>query len=136
MQDANVSDDLWQLSVGKVKALEYGTSTDLFPIMVLLNFYLHVLIHYYFTALFDIFYRYFCLQGISASRHWQEAFIEALNDAGQQEMDRAWPKDGAAQQEAPEEPEDVATQQEASEGPEVKDEADDQPQVTYRLDQF
>jgi hypothetical protein len=32
-----------------------GTSTDLFAVMVLLNFYLHVLIHYYFTASFDIF---------------------------------------------------------------------------------
>jgi hypothetical protein len=42
-------------------------------------------------------------------------------------MDRAWPKDGTAQQEAPEEPEVVATQQEASEGLEVEDEADDQP---------
>jgi hypothetical protein len=38
-------------------------SADLFAIMVLLNFYLHVLIHYYFTASFDIFYRYFCLHG-------------------------------------------------------------------------
>jgi hypothetical protein len=27
-----------------------GTSTNLFAVMVLLNFYLHVLIHYYFTA--------------------------------------------------------------------------------------
>jgi hypothetical protein len=48
----------------------------------------------------------------------------------------AWPEDGAAQQEAPEEPEVVVTQQEGPEGLEVKDEADDQPQVTYRLDQF
>jgi hypothetical protein len=45
-----------------------GISADLFAIMVLLNFYLHVLIHYYFSASFDIFYHYFCLQGTSASR--------------------------------------------------------------------
>jgi hypothetical protein len=44
-----------------------STSTDLFAVMVLLNFYLHVIIHYYFTASFDIFYRYFCLHGTSAS---------------------------------------------------------------------
>jgi hypothetical protein len=52
-------------------------------VMVLLNFYLHVLIHYYFTTSFDIFYRCFCLQGTSASRYRQEAFLEALNDEGQ-----------------------------------------------------
>jgi hypothetical protein len=44
-----------------------GTSADLFVVMVLLNFYLHVLIYYFFTASFDIFYRCFCLQGTSAS---------------------------------------------------------------------
>jgi hypothetical protein len=46
-----------------------GMSTNLFAVMDLLNFYLHALIHYYFTALFDIFYHYFCLHGTSASRH-------------------------------------------------------------------
>jgi hypothetical protein len=61
-----------------------GTSADLFVVMVLLNFYLHVLNYYYFTASFDIFYRCFCLQDTSASRHQQEAFLEALNDEGQQ----------------------------------------------------
>jgi hypothetical protein len=65
-------------------------SADLFAVMVLLNFYLHILIHYYFTALFDIFYCCFCLQGTSASRHRQEAFHEALNDEGQQQMAGAW----------------------------------------------
>jgi hypothetical protein len=59
-----------------------GTSVDLFVVMVLLNFYLHVIIHYYFTASFDIFYHYFCLWGTSTSRHRQEAFLEALNDEG------------------------------------------------------
>jgi hypothetical protein len=44
-----------------------GTSTDLFAVMVLLNFYLDVLIHYFFTASFDIFYHCFYLQGTSAS---------------------------------------------------------------------
>jgi hypothetical protein len=44
-----------------------GMSADLFAVKVLLNFYLHVLIHYYFTTSFDIFYRCFCLQGTSAS---------------------------------------------------------------------
>jgi hypothetical protein len=52
--------------------------------MVLLNFYLHVLIHYYFIAShFDIFYHCFCLQGTLASRHQQEAFLGALHDEGQ-----------------------------------------------------
>jgi hypothetical protein len=46
-----------------------GTSADLFAVMVLLNFYLHVLIHYYFIASFDIFYRFFHLHGTSASQH-------------------------------------------------------------------
>jgi hypothetical protein len=46
-----------------------STFADLFAIIVLLNFYLHVLIHYYFTALFDIFYHCFYLQDTSASRH-------------------------------------------------------------------
>jgi hypothetical protein len=54
----------------------------LFVVMVLLNFYLHVIIHYYFTASFDIFYHYFCLRGTSTSRHRQEAFLEALNNEG------------------------------------------------------
>jgi hypothetical protein len=44
-----------------------GMSANLFAVMVLLNFYLHVLIHYYFNTSFDTFYRYFCLQGTSAS---------------------------------------------------------------------
>jgi hypothetical protein len=41
-----------------------------------------------------------------------------------------------AQQEAPEEPNVRAAQQEALEEPNIKDEAGDQPPVTYRLDQF
>jgi hypothetical protein len=62
----------------------FGTSADLFVAMVLLNFYLHVLIHYYFIAShFDIFYHCFCLQGTLASRHQQEAFLGALHDEGQ-----------------------------------------------------
>jgi hypothetical protein len=48
-------------------------------------------------------------------------------------MTGAWSELGVAQQEAPEEPKDGATQQEAPKKPDVKDEADDQPQVTYRL---
>jgi hypothetical protein len=44
-----------------------STSADLLVVMLLLNFYLHVLIHYYFTASFDIFYYCFYLQGTSAS---------------------------------------------------------------------
>jgi hypothetical protein len=63
-----------------------GMSADLFAVMVLLNFYLHVLIHCYFNASFDIFYRCFCLQGTSASRHQHEVFLEDLNDEGQQQM--------------------------------------------------
>jgi hypothetical protein len=50
---------------------------------------------------------------------------------------------GAAQQEAPEEPKVRAVQQEAPKEPEVRgpqqsefEEADDQPQVTYRLIEF
>jgi hypothetical protein len=46
-----------------------GTSADLFMVIVSLNFYLHVLIHRYFTASFDIFYHCFCLLGTLASRH-------------------------------------------------------------------
>jgi hypothetical protein len=42
----------------------------------------------------------------------------------------------ATQQEALEEPEVGAAEQEAPEEPNVEDEAGDQPQVTYRLDQF
>jgi hypothetical protein len=38
-----------------------GTSADLFVVMILLNFYLHVLIHYYSTASFDILYHCFYL---------------------------------------------------------------------------
>jgi hypothetical protein len=48
----------------------------------------------------------------------------------------AWLDVGAAQQEAREELEDGATQQEAHEEPDIEDEANDQPQVTYRLVQF
>jgi hypothetical protein len=73
-----------------------GTFTDSFAVMVLLNFYLHVPIHYYFTASFDIFYRCFYLHDTSASRHQYEAFLEALNDEGQQPMARAWPELGVA----------------------------------------
>jgi hypothetical protein len=46
-----------------------GTFVDLFVVIVLLNFYLYVLIHYYFTSSFDIFYHYFYLQDTSASQH-------------------------------------------------------------------
>jgi hypothetical protein len=98
--------------------------------MVLLNFYLHVLIHYYFTASFDIFYHCFCLQGISASRHQQEAYLEALNDDGQQQMtgaSPAWPELGVAQQKVLKEPDVGATQPEAIEEPYIKDEVDDHP---------
>jgi hypothetical protein len=80
--------------------------------MILLNFYLHILIHYFFTVLFDIFYHCFYLQDSLTSRHQQEAFIEALNDADQRQMAGAWPawpEDGATQQDSPEEPEVVAT---------------------------
>jgi hypothetical protein len=66
-----------------------GTSTDMFVVMILLNFYLHILIHYYFTTSFDIFYHCFCLQGTSTSRHQQEAFLGALLDEGEQQMVRA-----------------------------------------------
>jgi hypothetical protein len=104
--------------------------------MILLNFYLHVPIHYFFTASFDIFYHYFLSHVTSASRHQQEAFIEPLNDVGQKQMAGAWPEDEATQQKAPEEPEVIATQQEAPKESEVKDEAGDQPQVTYMLVKF
>jgi hypothetical protein len=113
-----------------------GTSADLFAIMVLLNFYLHVIIHYYFIGSSDIFYRCICLHGTSTSQHRHEAFLEVLNDKGQQQMAGAWPELEATLQEAPEEPEDRVTQQEAPEGPDVKDDTDDQPQVIYKLVQF
>jgi hypothetical protein len=58
-----------------------GMSADLFTVMVLFNFYLHILSYYQFTILFDIFYCCFCLQGTSASRQQQEALLEALNDS-------------------------------------------------------
>jgi hypothetical protein len=116
-----------------------GMPANLFIVMVLLNFYLYVLIHYYFTTSFDIFYSCFCLLGTLATRHRQEAFLEALSDEGQQQMAGAWPtwlEVGAAQQEALEELEVGATQQEAPEDTEVEEEADDQPQVTYKLVKF
>jgi hypothetical protein len=47
----------------------------------------------------------------------------------------AWPEVETAQQEAPDEPKVGATQQEALEEPKVE-EADDQPQVTYKLVKF
>jgi hypothetical protein len=67
-----------------------GTSTDLFAVMVLHNFYLHVLIYYYFTISFDIFYHDFYLHDTLASRHRHAAFLEALNNEDQQQMARAW----------------------------------------------
>jgi hypothetical protein len=79
------------------------------------------------------FYRCFCLHGTSASRQRHEAFLEALNDEGQQQMAEAWLELRVAQQEAPEEPEDEATQQEAPEESDIEDEVNDQPQVTYKL---
>jgi hypothetical protein len=90
-----------------------GTSADLFMVIVLLNFYLHVLFHYYFTVSFDIFYHCFYLQDTLAFRYRQEAFLEALNDEGQQQMATT------AQQETPEEPEVRAAQQEAPAEPEA-----------------
>jgi hypothetical protein len=129
-----------------------GTFVDLFAVMVLLNFYLDVLTHYYFTTSFDIFYCCFCLQGTSTSRHRQEAFLVALHDEGEQQMAGAWltwpgvraaqqeapekPYVGVTQQEAPEEPDVGVTHQEAPEQPDVEDEVDDQPHATYRLHQF
>jgi hypothetical protein len=61
------------------------------------------------TVLFNIFYYCFCLQGTSASRYRQEAFLEVLNDEGQQPMARAWLKFRAAQQDALETLKDGAT---------------------------
>jgi hypothetical protein len=47
-----------------------GTSADLFAVIILLNFYLHIPIHYYFTASHLIYFIVvFYLQGTSASRH-------------------------------------------------------------------
>jgi hypothetical protein len=70
------------------------------------------------------------LEGTSASWHWKEAFVEALNDKGQQQMAGVWPTwldPRAAQQEAPEEPNVRATQQEAPKEREVEEEGNDQP---------
>jgi hypothetical protein len=55
-----------------------------------------------------------------------------LHDGGQQEMPEAWP----AWPKVPEEPEVEVTEQESPKELEVEDEAGDQPQVTYKLDQF
>jgi hypothetical protein len=44
-----------------------GISADLFVIMVLLNFYLHVLIHYYFNASFDMFIIVFVCRALRPS---------------------------------------------------------------------
>jgi hypothetical protein len=93
--------------------------------MVLLNFYLHVIIHYYVTASLDIFYHCFYLQGTSSSRHRQEAFLEALNE-GQQHMAGAWSTWLEVR----------AAQQKASEELDIKDKADAQPHITYILVQF
>jgi hypothetical protein len=41
--------------------------TSLFVVMVLFNFYLHILIYYQFLALFNIYLLLFCLRGTSAS---------------------------------------------------------------------
>jgi hypothetical protein len=110
-----------------------GTSADLYAVMILLNFYLHVLIHYYFIASHLIYFIIvFCWQGNSASRHRWKAFLGALHDEGQQEMATTWPRwlkvpealeepeVSTAQQEAPEEPEVRAMQQQAHEEPNVR----------------
>jgi hypothetical protein len=52
-----------------------GTSADLFAVMILLNFYLYTLIHYYFIASFDIFYCCFCLHSTSASQTNRRPFL-------------------------------------------------------------
>ena len=49
---------------------------------------------------------------------------------------RRWPKVRVTQQEVLEESDVRAAQQEAPDEPNIEDEAGDQPQVTYRLDQF
>jgi hypothetical protein len=51
-------------------------------------------------------------------------------------VSRSWAELEAAQQEASEEPNVGVTQQEALEKLDVEDEADDQPQATYRLVHF
>jgi fatty acid desaturase len=56
-----------------------ATSADLFAVIVLFNFYLHILIYYEFTASFDIFYPCFCLRDTSASRQRWEALLGVLN---------------------------------------------------------
>jgi hypothetical protein len=70
-----------------------GMSTDLFAVIVLPNFYLHVLIHYYFIASYLI---YFIIVFVCS------AFLGALDDEGQLEMAGAWREVSAAHQEAPE----------------------------------
>jgi hypothetical protein len=83
-------------------------STDLFAVIVLPNFYLHVLIHYYFIASYLI---YFIIVFVCS------AFLGALDDEGQLEMVGAWPE----VPETPKEPEVSAAHQEApEEEPEVR----------------
>jgi hypothetical protein len=52
--------------------------------MVFFNFYLHMLIYFQFSVLFDIFYSCFCFQGTSASRQRKEAILGVLNDQEEQ----------------------------------------------------
>jgi hypothetical protein len=41
-----------------------GAFADVFDVMVLLNLYLHVLFHYYFTASFDTFFHFFVCKAL------------------------------------------------------------------------
>jgi hypothetical protein len=109
--------------------------------MVFFNFYLHMLIYFQFSVLFDIFYSCFCFQGTSASRQRKEAILGVLNDQEEQST-------GATQVEATDQMV-RATQQEVGEHQDEsldeegslfdmgeEDGGGQQPWINYRLVQF
>jgi hypothetical protein len=109
--------------------------------MVFFNFYLHVLIYFHFSVLFDIFYSCFCFQGTSASRQRKEAILGVFNDQEQQstgviQVEAIDQMVGPTQQEVGEHQEEAPDKEGSSSDTGDEDGGGQQPRINYRLVQF
>jgi hypothetical protein len=109
--------------------------------MVFFNFYLHVLIYFHFSVLFDIFYSCFCFQGTSASQQRKEPILGVFTNQEHQSTGATYVEAtdqmvGATQQEVGEHQEEAPNEEGSSSDTGEEDGGGQQPQINYRLVQF
>jgi hypothetical protein len=133
-------------STGKCKQGNRASSTQarsdsLFVVMVFFNFYLHVLIYFHFSILFDIFYSCFCFNDTSTSRQRKEAILGVFNDQEQQstgatQVEATDQMVRATQQEVGEHQEEAPDEEGSSSNAGEEDGGGQQPRINYMLVQF